>query len=127
MYVPRHPCGWPGCGAITVRYYCDKHQCQAKAKPDHRQSPSKRGYGRKHQRLRATFLQQHPICEIKERCEGAPATELDHIDPDGLRFNESNLQAACKRCHSWKGYNEDKRGIARYARSEDTTRGRGLL
>jgi 5-methylcytosine-specific restriction endonuclease McrA len=51
------------------------------------------------------------LCEIREKCNGDATDEVDHIIPiseGGERFDEDNLQAACKRCHAWKTANIDR-------------------
>jgi len=55
---------------------------------------------RRWRKFRRWFLRRHPLCE---HC-GAPASEVHHVTdrrerPD-LAFDEKNLLALCKPCHS---------------------------
>jgi len=63
-------------------------------------------------------LAANPWCEIKNLCRESPlilqvATEVDHIEPIAkhpeLRLVWSNLQSACRPCHSAKTLNELRR------------------
>ena len=54
----------------------------------------------------------NPLCEIREKCNGAPAVEVDHIIAianGGERYDQDNLQSTCKRCHAWKTLTIDGR------------------
>lgn len=72
-----------------------------------RGSSTARGYGADWQRLRALFLQQHPLCECEDCQAGklriTPATVVDHIQPieerPELRLDPANLRAMAKACH----------------------------
>jgi len=69
-----------------------------------RPSSAKRGYGRRWQRYRLTFLASHPMCNCG--C-GYPATDVDHIIPvsgpdDQLFWDPDNHQALTHSCHSKK-------------------------
>lgn len=62
--------------------------------------------------MRALKLRQDPVCEIRTRCDGDVATEVDHripfsIRPD-LRLVMENLQSTCKACHVAKSNEERK-------------------
>lgn len=73
---------------------------------DYRVSASKRGYGRRHQRLRKIVLARDPICKL---CHREATTDSDHIVPlsQGGKDELSNLQGACHSCHSRKTATED--------------------
>ncbi len=69
-----------------------------------------RGYGGDWRVLRAYKLQRSPLCEIRSHCNGVMAVEVDHKvpivqRPEG-RLDLSNLQSACKSCHSAKTMRE---------------------
>lgn len=74
--------------------------------PDTRLSPSKRGYGRRWQRLRILVLQRdHYICQA-DGC-GRPVGKsghIDHITPlaQGGDNTMQNLQTLCHGCHNRK-------------------------
>ena len=74
---------------------------QGRAK-DERESASRRGYGRRWQRLREVRLSADPVCQAEGCTE--PANEVDHIVPKsrGGEGTWENLQALCKSCHSKK-------------------------
>ncbi len=77
-----------------------------------RLSPTRRGYSCRWTKVRLRYLKAHPLCV---HCQGRgivmPATEVDHITPhrgnDRLLWDEGNMQALCKQCHSRKTRNED--------------------
>jgi 5-methylcytosine-specific restriction protein A len=88
-----------------------------------RLSPSKRGYGRDWQKVRALKLRAEPRCEpCLERGKLVWATVVDHIvsieeRPD-LRLSLDNLRSCCKPCHDRRtaadqGFNRDKTTIER--------------
>lgn len=94
-------CVHPGCNTLTRSGRCNKH----KARPDDRLSAKARGYGHSWTRLRNVYIRNNPVCELKVKCTGAAAVEVDHklsIANGGERLDESNLQSVCKRCHAWK-------------------------
>lgn len=69
-------------------------------------------YGHAWRKLRARFLMGNPLCvHCLEKGLITPANEVDHIEPhrgDMEKFyDESNLQALCKPCHSRKTATED--------------------
>ena len=118
LTTPR-PCAAPGCPELVERGYCRVHRRAIDAR---RGSPSARGYDRTWQRLRKLKLAANPFCEIGTRCANLPitrrlATEVDHIlpirDRPDLRLAWSNLQSACRPCHSAKTKAElQKAGLA---------------
>jgi 5-methylcytosine-specific restriction enzyme A len=97
------PCLRPGCGALVNSGYCHAH------KPKERKT-SEKGLGADWRKLRALKLATHPICQIRIRCQGDVATEVDHIIPrctrPDLRLEWSNLQSACRACNQAKGVTE---------------------
>lgn len=109
-------CSEPGCNTLTRHGKCEKHA----RRPDPRPSASERGYDARWHRLRAAYVAQHPVCEIREKCNGDPVAEVDHIIPISrarhLRLDWDNLQSACKACHAWKTA-EDQRKQAERAPS----------
>ena len=107
----RKPCVHPGCMALVKGggSRCSKHAQQDQREYDQqRGSAAKRGYGRRWQRYRASFLAEHPICS---RC-GDVAEAVDHIQPvtgpdDPLFWEPTNHQGLCQSCHSSKTASED--------------------
>lgn len=61
------------------------------------------------QALRQRVLAEEPLC----RACGAPATEVDHIQPRHRRPDlfevRANLQALCRRCHARKTASADSK------------------
>lgn len=73
--------------------------------PDHRPSPSRRGYERGWQRIRAWHLAHYPLCEDCKECDViTEATEVDHVERlrDSGDHSAENLRSLCKSCHSKK-------------------------
>ncbi len=103
------PCSVPGCGTLVASGACEKHRKQADRD---RGKTVERGYGADHRRLRELKLATDPFCQIQTECQGAPATEIDHILPiserPDLRLEWSNIQSSCKPCNVAKR-NREKR------------------
>ncbi|MBR1807159.1 MAG: HNH endonuclease [Selenomonadaceae bacterium] len=103
----KRPCRQRGCPNLTdsASGYCPQHEkAQAQHYDRYHRSPehSKR-YGYQWRKLRARFLNAHPLCE-QCKLEGryTAATEVHHIRPlsDGGTNDINNLMALCKPCHS---------------------------
>lgn len=95
-----------------------------------RESPTRRGYGRRWEKLRRMVLARHPLCQIAVLCEGtALATEADHIIPKSKGGTDSmdNLQGACHACHSHKTATEDTAFAARPVQGDNPPFSTGLL
>ena len=70
-----------------------------------RESPSARGYGAEHRRIRTQLLQEEPLCqECKRKGRVTVATIADHIVPlsKGGKTERSNYQALCRECSDRK-------------------------
>lgn len=102
----RKPCRVPLCPGLTAGKYCEKHaHLDAKDKREwdsHRGTATERGYDSRWGKFRVSYLRRHPICTCG--CGGA-AQEIHHIVPvkgqdDPLFYEESNLLALTKSCHS---------------------------
>jgi 5-methylcytosine-specific restriction endonuclease McrA len=78
------------------------------ARPENRPNSHHRGYDTAWRRLRAEYLSQHPLCELRDHpsVEGSClelATQVDHRQPiaaGGARLDPANLRALCESCHS---------------------------
>lgn len=88
-----------------------------------RGSAAARGYGRRWQKLRASFLARHPLCVMcaaESRTEAA--TVVDHITPhkgsQALLYDWNNLQPLCHSHHASKTNVDGSigRGIGRVKR-----------
>ena len=101
--------------------YCKKHQFTKELKPKDKRRNRK--WGRRRTKLHWTHasVKWHKFARayLDENLHcvgcGAPAEHADHILParhfEDLIFEESNLQALCRSCHSRKT-NVEKTGIA---------------
>lgn len=70
-----------------------------------RPSSHARGYDRAWAKLRARYLQQHPLCAAcSEHGKATPATVVHHLTRIShqrhQRLNPANLQALCTTCHN---------------------------
>lgn len=111
------PCKHPGCPHLAEVGvgYCEEH------KPLHPDRPSatERGYGYRWRKVRARYLNKHPLC-VQCLNEGryVQATVVDHVIPHRgdlvLMWDESNYQALCKPCHDRKTGHEDSTPEYRY-------------
>lgn len=86
----------------------------AKAIPSaiRRESPSRRGYDARWQKVRVIVLMRDLyLCQAcKAYGRLTTAHDVDHIVPiarGGKRYDEANLQSLCKACHSRKTASED--------------------
>ena len=105
----RHVCPYPGCPAKTFDDYCPKHTGGG------RRSSVERGYDGAWTKCRNAYVRQHPVCEIRQKCNGDAVAEVDHIKPledGGDKLDWDNLQSACKPCHTWKTNTIDYPGSA---------------
>lgn len=145
-------CREPGCGARCVGPYCAAHPRAAELAYDRRRgSPSKRGYGRRWERLRKLVLARDPLCKVRENlintiaslraegryseafnlsahlphlCDGTRlSTDADHRIPKsaGGQDTMENLQGACHEDHSYKTATMD----SNFARRLRQTKKRG--
>ena len=104
-YRPKRPCSYPGCSRLTDGRYCEEHrQIAGRQYNKYQRDPdTNQRYGRAWRRIRARYIQAHPLCE-QCQSEGrlTPAEEVHHILPlaDGGTHDVRNLMALCKSCHS---------------------------
>ena len=66
----------------------------------------KKEYDRRWDNFSKRYRKKNPLCvECLKRNRTQPSEHVDHIVPlslGGKKFDEANLQALCKRCHSRK-------------------------
>ena len=116
----KHPCSQPGCPALTLERYCDKHRVNNRAaayKKDFDRSRQNDALRKLYKtalwsRTRLYVLTRDPICKLAVLCDGRGASiVVDHITPartySGSFYNTDNLQGCCKRCHDYKTATED--------------------
>ena len=60
-YRPKTPCHHPGCPELVEagRLYCEKHLL---LHPEVTRPAAKRGYNRRWQKARKSYLEAHPLC-----------------------------------------------------------------
>ena len=105
-FRPKVPCRHPGCPELVEpgRLYCEKHL------PLHLEvtrPAAKRGYNRRWQKARKSYLEAHPLCvQCAKQGKYVRATVVDHIKPHRgswpLFIDPANHQSLCKRCHDHK-------------------------
>lgn len=97
-YKSRRNCNFPGCPALVNagERYCPAHRKEKRGGDNSH-------YDRHWRKLRALFLQKHPLCaECEKAGRLTPATEVHHIIAvkDGGSDHDDNLMGLCKSCHS---------------------------
>lgn len=113
---PAKRCATPGCSALVRSgRFCDRHKKSTPPSGDRTQYHRRLGWfysSAAWRKFRTWFLQVHPVCV---EC-GAPANQVDHIQPiaeGGEKFEESNCQSLCGSCHSKKTRRENGSGSRR--------------
>ena len=115
----KRPCAHSGCPNLVHKGFCDdcapKHDFKARTEA-RRESASARGYDRRWQKARLTYLRRNPLCadpfKTHER-QGmiVAAVLVDHIQPHKgdmtLFWRVDNWQPLCKECHDRKTAQED--------------------
>lgn len=109
------PCAAAGCGQLlpSGQTFCKTHRkAKAKQADEGRLTAHQRGYTSRWQKVRAGFLQSHPLC-VHCQAEGVvmEATVVDHIIPHkgdkALFWDRDNWQPLCKKHHDRKTATED--------------------
>lgn len=110
-YRPKTPCHNPGCPELVEagRLYCEKH---LPLHPEITRPAAKRGYNRRWQKARKSYLEAHPLCVMcAKQGKYVRATVVDHIIPhrgdQKLFWDQNNWQSLCKSCHDKKTLTED--------------------
>jgi len=98
---PKKPCKHPGCPLLTHDTYCESHAPLYAA--EDRPSASRRGYDKRWQAIRRSYLKRHPLCvECAKGNKVVRAEDVHHIISlaDGGTHEDENLMALCHSCHS---------------------------
>jgi hypothetical protein len=161
--APLGPCSIYGCNGIREDGHrtCRKISHRAvEVEQDRKRAAFLRGRSRSSQRrrrsirtvydskewaeLRRRKLRLSKTCELKIKCLGAPATDVDHVDPIAWGGAElpliAELRSACHACHSahtaetmlerdaggrWRSKQVPDRDRETYDRAKAVTKGRG--
>lgn len=102
---PKRPCSYPCCPKLTDGRFCEEHaKLEAKRYEKYDRDPeTRRRYGRAWKRIRDSYVQQHPLCELCQKDGRLTATEeVHHKVPlsEGGTHARDNLIALCKPCHA---------------------------
>ena len=87
-YRPKTPCRHPGCPELVEvgRLYCEKH---LPLHPEVTRSAAKRGYNRRWQKARKSYLEAHPLCvQCAKQGKYVRATVVDR---KSTRLNSSHI------------------------------------
>ena len=102
---PKRPCSYPGCPKLTHGRFCEEHEkkeAQRYEKYD-RDPAVRRRYGRAWKRIRDSYAQTQPLCELcKQNGKHTATEEIHHKIPlsEGGTHARENLIALCKGCHA---------------------------
>lgn len=113
MDRPCKRCKMPTDSATGYCGPCNDRRGKSFAYDQRRGSSSSRGYGRRWEKARMSFLASNPLCvRCKEAGRIERATVVDHIIPhkgDETLFwdRAGNWQSLCVACHSRKTATED--------------------
>lgn len=104
-HKPKRPCSYPGCPRLTDGRYCAEHaKLEAKQYEMYKRDPeTRKRYGTEWRKVRARYLQVHPLCEMcKAEGKLTPTEHIHHKTPlsEGGTNNPENLMALCRVCHA---------------------------
>ena len=102
---PKRPCSYPGCPKLVHGRFCEEHtKMEAKRYEMYDRDPTvHRKYGRAWKRIRDSYAQAQPLCELcKQNGVLTPTAEIHHKIPlsEGGTHARDNLIALCKACHA---------------------------
>lgn len=102
---PKHPCGYPGCAALTEKRYCLEHEkFTSRQYEKYGRDPKTRSrYGRAWHRIRQSYVKEHPFCEeCMKNGKLVPVDQVHHKKPlaEGGSHDRSNLISLCASCHA---------------------------
>lgn len=73
-----------------------------------RMSVKRRRESRIYAKLRKIFLEENPVCQMRVKCDGAPATEVHHSRGRGIWYLIVKYwKASCNPCHVWENSNRN--------------------
>lgn len=104
-YKPKHPCSYPGCPRLGSGSYCAEHKklVDRRYNKYERDPECNKRYGSEWRKVRAGYVQLHPLCEeCLKHGRLVPVDEVHHILPlaNGGTNDFDNLMSLCKSCHS---------------------------
>ena len=104
---PNRPCGHPGCPRLAVEggQYCAEHTKTERDRYNRfeRAPDVNKKYGRAWKRIRDSYADAHPLCEMCFAQGRYVKTEqIHHKKPlaQGGTHDRENLIALCKECHA---------------------------
>ncbi len=119
-HAPLTPCAEPRCPTLVTKGRCALHRRQVEQR---RGSAYSRGYTKRWQAYRATWLSHYPLCgdgltgtqdsQCKAQGRVAAAKDVDHIqrvqgEDDPRFYDPMNHQSLCHACHSAKTQRENE-------------------
>jgi len=110
--MPRKWCEYPGCSTLVDKGMCDDHEESTTRVV----SPERRERKRIYDSARWRALRQVILSKYDDVCAqcGALASDIHHkvsLADGGDPWDEDNLEALCKRCHSKETARERKRRL----------------
>lgn len=102
---PKRPCSYQGCPNLTDGRFCEEHLKQENRRYEKYERPydAHKRYGRAWQKVRDSYVKEHPFCELCFKNHMlVPVEQVHHIKPiaEGGTHERNNLISLCKSCHS---------------------------
>lgn len=102
---PKRPCSYQGCPNLTDGRFCEEHLKQENRRYEKYERPydAHKRYGRAWQKVRDSYVREHPFCELCFKNRVLVSVEqVHHIKPiaEGGTHARENLISLCKSCHS---------------------------
>lgn len=73
-----------------------------------RMSEKRRRDSRVYTKLRKKFLEDNQVCQMRVKCNGAPATEIHHTRGRGVWYLVVEFwKSSCNHCHAWENVNRN--------------------
>lgn len=102
---PKRPCSYPKCPRLTEGRFCDEHLKQENKRYEQydRDPIVRKRYGNTWRKKRASYVRDHPYCELCFKDGRMVAVEeVHHKTPlsKGGSHDVENLISLCKSCHA---------------------------
>ena len=101
---PKRPCSYPGCPKLTDGRFCEEHaKAEAKRYEKYNRDPAVRcRYGRAWKRIRDSYVQQHPLCEMCQK-DGRISDPVGVVKSPGPLFRATGLGSHARKRRNQKG------------------------